>query len=263
LDTKFPFREEINSPKWPKKDKKQEKQKEQSNMSKRDYIETNEVKFAAQLVKFKTGIPGFAATFNLSAGQVSGQAADCDYYNYLVSGQGIMSGAAQQWVGWRDLIRNGGTPPPTGAPVLPTLPASVAAVDPGVEARFRMLAQIIKSNPNYDPSIGEVLGIEGAHQTAPDMSTIQPDISATIIGAHVMVGWGWQGFGKFLDMIEIKVDRADGKGSVLLAHDTTPGYVDTQPFPATPALWTYTATYMVGDSTVGLTSKPVTIKVGG
>ena len=39
--------------------------------------------------------------------------------------------------------------------------------------------------------------------------------------------------------LELLVDRADGKGFVTLAYDTTPDYTDTTPIPATPTKWTY------------------------
>ena len=42
-----------------------------------------------------------------------------------------------------------------------------------------------------------------------------------------------------------------------------PGYVDTQPFPATPVKWTYQAIYRVDDSRVGQWSNPVSVTVGG
>jgi hypothetical protein len=58
-------------------------------------------------------------------------------------------------------------------------------------------------------------------------------------------------------------ERGDGKGFTPLAYDTTPGYVDTQPFPATPVKWTYQAIYRVGDSRVGQRSKPASVTVGG
>jgi hypothetical protein len=57
------------------------------------------------------------------------------------------------------------------------------------------------------------------------------------------------------------VDRGDGKGYVLLAFDTTPGYTDTQPFPTTPATWTYRAIYRVGDNQVGVWSQTVSVTV--
>lgn len=44
---------------------------------------------------------------------------------------------------------------------------------------------------------------------------------------------GLGGNGNYLDMILLQVDR-DGKGFQFLANDTTPGYTDTMPFPATP-----------------------------
>jgi hypothetical protein len=64
-------------------------------------------------------------------------------------------------------------------------------------------------------------------------------------------------------MCLIQVDRGDDKGFIDLCYDTTPGYNDTQPFPATPAKWTYRAIYRVDDANVGLWSKPVSITVGG
>jgi hypothetical protein len=68
----------------------------------------------------------------------------------------------------------------------------------------------IKANANYNESIGEALGIEGAQQAGPDYATLQPDISATINGTRVDIGWDWGGFVNFLDQIEIQVDRGDG-----------------------------------------------------
>jgi hypothetical protein len=60
----------------------------------------------------------------------------------------------------------------------------------------------------------------------------------------------------------LQVDRGDGKGFIFLANDTTPGYIDTDPFPAAPTRWTYRAIYIIGDAQVGLWSKPVSVTVG-
>ena len=59
------------------------------------------------------------------------------------------------------------------------------------------------------------------------------------------------------------MDRADGKGFLLLAQDTTPGYTDSTPLPATPAKWTYKAIFRVGDQRVGQWSDEVSLIVGG
>ncbi|MFN2474921.1 MAG: hypothetical protein ABR526_01075 [Chthoniobacterales bacterium] len=76
------------------------------------------------------------------------------------------------------------------------------------------------------------------------------------------MNWGWQGYGAFLDQCELQVDRADTKGFVLLAIDTTPGYTDTQTFRDAAAQWTYQAIYRVGDNRSGQWSNPVSIAVG-
>ena len=103
----------------------------------------------------------------------------------------------------------------------------------------------------------------GAQQSAPDFSTLQPIIDAQIGGNRVEVSWGWSGNAAFLDMIELQVDRGDGKGFVFLTYDTTPGYTDTAPLPATPVKWTYRDICRVGDAQVGVWSKPVSVTVGG
>jgi hypothetical protein len=172
-----------------------------------------------------------------------------------------MSNGSLQWTGWKNLIRGGGALPPTGAPVAPAFPTAVTPVPPGIEARFRALVQQNKTNPSYNDTIGKALGIEGSQQTGPDYTTLQPIIDAIISGNHVTVKWNWGGYAAWLDICEIQVDRGDGKGFVFLTYDTTPGYTDTQAFPATPAVWTYRAIYRVGDNQVGLWSNPVSVTV--
>ena len=231
-------------------------------MPKANYIAGNDDAFAAQLNLFKNNIGGYAAVLGLTAAQITSQAADADYFSYVLQCQEAMQNGAQQWTSWKDLLRDGGTPPASGAPVAPTLPAAMPAVALGVEVRFRALVKLIKANASYNEAMGEALGIEGAQQAAPDLTTVQPVIDVSISGGRVEVDWGWQGNAAYLDLCEIQVDRGDGKGFVPLAFDTTPGYVDTQPFPATPTKWTYKAIYRVNDAQTGQWSNPVTITVG-
>jgi hypothetical protein len=230
-------------------------------MAKSSYVSPGDEGFAAQLQTFKSAIGAYAATLGVTPAAVTAQAADADYFSYVLASQQIMQNGARQWTGWKDLVRRGGDLPPTGAPVPPVFPAAVPAVAPGIEGRFRSLVKQIKANGSYNAAIGEALGIEGAQQTGPDYTTLQPNISAAINGTRVDVGWDWSGFANFLDQVEIQVDR--GQGFVALAFDTTPGYVDTQPFPTAPVKWTYQAIYRVGDNRVGQWSKPVSVTVGG
>jgi hypothetical protein len=228
-------------------------------MPKANYVQNSDIAFNAQLQTFNTNLGAYAGVLGLSSAQTGDSAADSTYLNYILQCQQAMQNGAQQWTVWKDLARDGGTMPATGAPAALTLPPPVAAVDPGIEVRFRALVQLIKASPAYNESMGEALGIEGAMQTGPDLTTVQPAISAVISGGTVNVKWGWQGNVAYLDICEIQVDR--GSGFALLTFDTTPGYTDTQPFPAAPAKWTYKAIYRVNDAQVGLWSNPVTITV--
>jgi len=109
-------------------------------------------------------------------------------------------------------------------------------------------------------------GYVGTHQrtvqTGPDLAVLQAILTLSIVGKAVLIGWGWQGFSAFLDMLEIQVDRNDGQGFVFLTYDTTPNYTDTHPLPATPTKWKYRAIYRVGDAQVGVWSNTVEIMVG-
>jgi hypothetical protein len=228
---------------------------------KADYIQQNDDAFNAQMQTFKNVIANYATLLGITAAQITAQAGDAASYDYVLKCMKIMANGALQWTAWKNLERSGGNPPASGAPVVPVFPTAVAAVAPGIEARFRALVQLIKANANYNETIGKALGIEGAQQTGPDLTTIQPEIDALIFGNHVNVKWGWGGNSAFLDLCELQVDRGDGKGFGLLAFDTTPGYTDTQPFPTAPATWIYRAIYRVDDNQVGVWSNPVSVTV--
>jgi hypothetical protein len=79
----------------------------------------------------------------------------------------------------------------------------------------------------------------------------------------VNVAWNWGGYGAFLDMIELQVDRGAGQGWMPLAFDTTPGYTDSFPRPATLTRWKYRGIYRLEDRQVGLWSEEKSITVGG
>ena len=143
------------------------------------------------------------------------------------------------------------------------LAISGASAAAGLLARFLPLANAIKNHKNYTAAVGQIMGLEGADQTAPDLTTIQPAIDAKVTGGQVAVKWGWQGQSAFLDLLEIQVDRADTKGYVLLTYDTTPGYTDTAPLPAIAAKWKHRAIYRVADARVVVWSDEVSITVGG
>ena len=219
---------------------------------------------ASLFVLFRDNIGAQLATLGILATDpdIIQQAADAIRFRAIVDFCANMQNAAQSWTAEKNYERDGGDTAPAGQTV-PVLPAAFpAAVPPGIVARFRALVKRVKAAKNYSAAIGQALGIEGTAQTAPDLALIQPVITATLGGNHALVGWGWGGNSNFLDMLEIQVDRGDGKGFVFLTYDTTPNYTDTTPLPATPTKWKYRAIYRVGDAQVGIWSNTVEITVG-
>lgn len=231
--------------------------KRRKHMPKLDYIKRRDEDFSAQLTLFKNNIGSYAATFGLTPEQIASQAADANYFAYVLAMQDIFITAGQQWTAWKEAMRDGGensTPP-----ALPTFPTAVLPVPPGIEKRFRNLVKIIKAHPAYTVAIGEALGIEGAESAPPPPGDFQPVISLELRGGEVFIRWGWDGRSAFLKSIEIEVDR--GSGFQFLTIDTTPNYTDSTPLPATAAQWKYRAIYRDGQGRVGQWSAVVSISV--
>ena len=236
-----------------------------NRMPKSDYIPTDDNGKASLFILFRDNIGGFLATLGLTAADadIVQQAADAARFRAIVDFCGNMQNAAQGWTAEKNYERDGGDNAPSGQ-VVPVLPAGFPpAVAAGIVRRFRDLVKRLKALKNYSETIGQALGIEGAVQGGPDLATLQAILTLAIVGNAVLIGWGWQGFSNFLDILEIQVDRGDGKGFVFLTYDTTPNYTDTAPLPATLAKWKYRAIYRVGDAQVGVWSNTVEITVGG
>lgn len=143
----------------------------------------------------------------------------------------------------------------------PALPAGVVAVKTGALVRLFALVGKLKEAGGYTEAIGTDLGLIGSEDTAPNLATVQPVLTATVSGGKVEIGWSWEGYRKFLDLCEIQVDR--GAGWVPLVFDTTPGYTDSAPHPAALTRWKYRAIYHVNDAQVGLWSAEASVTVGG
>lgn len=234
-------------------------------MPKADFLATDDNGKATQFILFRDTIAQYLPVLTIlpADADIVQQAADATRFRAIVDFCASMQNAAQGWTAEKNYERDGGDTAPTGQ-IVPTLPAGFPpAVAAGIVRRFRDLVKRIKAIKSYTETIGQALGIEGAVQSGPDMATLQAILTLTIIGNAVLIGWGWQGYSAFLDLLEIQVDRGDGKGWVFLAMDTTPNYTDTFPHPATPTKWKYRAIYRVGDAQVGVWSNTVEITVGG
>jgi len=82
-------------------------------MAKADFISQNDDSFSLQLSTFKDAIPAYAASLGVLPAQVSDEAADSDYFSYVLASQKLVRNSSQ-WTGWKDIIRAGGSPPAGG-----------------------------------------------------------------------------------------------------------------------------------------------------
>lgn len=218
------------------------------------------------LENLRNKLAGYATVLGLTTEQVTAAVDDCRWLIYVLQS---WLGAARTWsLACTDAARDAQSGDGTALMVLPvftppTPPTGVVAVNTGALNRIFALVQLIKDSEGYTESIGSDLGLIGAEQAAPDFATLAPEFKLTRDANSVTVAWNWGGYAAFLDMIEIQVDRNDGKGFVFLANDTTPGYTDTTPQPSTPVKWKYRAIFRVGDQQVGQWSNEMPITVGG
>jgi len=233
-------------------------------MKRNNFYPTNQGGQAIWLANWITKLPGYAVTLGLSPAQVAAILADARWLLYLLQ---TWLPAVRNWsVACTNAVSEAQTGSGTEVQVLPVftapaLPDLVVPVIPSALNRIFAQIQLIKDSGKCTDSIAADLDILGSDDPGPDYTSIQPVISVRISGNQVFIKWGWGGYTDWLDSCELQVDRNDGKGFVFLSIDTTPGYTDTQPFPAAHTVWTYRAIYRVGEGQVGLWSQPVSIAV--
>ncbi len=235
-----------------------------THMKRQDYYPSRMAEQIAWLLNFAGKLPGKATLLGLAPATVTALVADALWLAYVLQN-------------WLDAVRTfslGCTQTATAAMTgtnaalvtlpgfsAPALPTGVTPQNEGSLTRLFTAVQDIKNGHKITDAIAVELGIVGGADNGPDLSTVQPVISAKVSGSGVDVKWGWQGNSAWLDSCEIQVDRGDGKGFNLLTIDTTPNYTDTQPFPTAKAAWTYKAIYRLVDKQVGLWSATVSVAV--
>jgi len=212
------------------------------------------------------------ATLGITAPQAAAIIADCRWLIYVL---GTWLPAVRAWspactdAAAAAQTGSGATPitlPVFTAPALPgpegSLPA-VVPVAPGALGRVFDLVQFIKNSPGRTDAIESDLRTVGPAITPAPAGPLQPVIKALVNGLHVDIKWNWGGHAAEVDLLQIQVDRGDGKGWVDLAHDTTPNYTDTAAFPVASTIWKYRGIFHVNGAPTGVWSETVSVVVGG
>jgi len=233
-------------------------------MKKSNYYPTAQNDQIVWLTNYANQIQVLGPGLGLTSAEIKAIVADCLWLVYLL----------QAWLPatrtWSQTGTNTMTEAQTGdgtklmvlpVYVAPALPTGAAPMNTGALTRIFAQVQAIKNGGQCSDKDAATLGIFGSEQPGPDWATLQPVFTVSIVGGQVVIKWNWGGYAAFLDAIEFQVDRNDGKGNVLLTIDTTPGYTDTQPFPANKTVWTYRAIYQLNDARVGVWSQSVSVAV--
>ena len=232
-------------------------------MAKDPYFPQTDEQLRTWLENFNLKIPGYAATFGLSAPQVAIVNDDALNFIYWLDQSNLFITEKEERVTYKNLLRDGPIGAPAGtAPSLPAIPAPPAPTPPGIEPRMRLLVQQIKNHPNYTEAIGKDLNIIGDEQST-QKSALKPVLKLVLTGAGVDVQWK-KGIADALRVEKESSGASAQKGAAswnLLAVDTEPNYLDTTPV-TEPAMWKYRAVYIIKDEPVWQWSDVAQIAVG-
>jgi hypothetical protein len=234
-------------------------------MKRQNYYPSRTADQVTWLENFRNKLPGYTTALGLTAAQTTDAVADARWLVYILSSY---LPATRAWA-VACTAAAGQAQTGTGGPLVlpvftpPVLQAGVASRDEGCLTRLFELIADLKSKPATTPAIRSDLRIVGPESAPPDYALLRPELTGTVTSGGVQIGWGWQGYTKFLDQLEIQVDRGTPAGWQILTFDTTPNYLDTSETPAALTAWRYRAIFRVDDAQVGLWSEILTVPVGG
>jgi hypothetical protein len=227
-------------------------------MAKQFYLPKSDEGKMTWLNNLAVKLPNHAATLGISTETVTSVQNDANMFSYMINLVNSFKNGMSERVGYKDIIKNApegtsigpvpvfnNTPPPTVVPA-------------GIFIRVRRLVQNIKSNNNYNESIGGDLGIIGA-ETDEATLDMKPTLKIKMTAGKPEIIWK-KGTA---DSLDIYVDRGDGKSFIYLANDSAPNYTDNATLPDGMNMneWKYKAIYRIKDEQVGQFSDVISVMV--
>lgn len=204
-------------------------------------------------------LPGMATQLDINSDQLARLASAGAWFAFALDYQTALKNAATAAVAFKQVMRDG----PVGGGLtvhalsLPPPPEGAAFED--VFGFLGDLIAQIKRHPHYTEAVGQALNIIPAKSAAADLSSVQPQLVASMVQGQPMLNWSKNG----LDSLEIEVDR--GNGFSLMTIDMSPGHLDNAPLPpaGSAAIWKYRAIYRQKDQRVGQWSAVLDVAVKG
>jgi hypothetical protein len=227
----------------------------------KDYVESDQLKFAAQLKKLEDNVGAYKTKYGLTTVDINEILADSLYFNFYVVKRAGVPDYAKAWTKKGDDMLNGKGDAslwPQGADT------SIAPADVpnGIVARYREKVQRMKSQKSiYKVDDGIIMGFDSVHTVfVPGDGKPTPKVSL-VNGGHPQLAFIISEY----QQVEIQVDRGDGKGMVALDKTKNVHYVDNSTLPeaGVTALWKYQMIYWYADARAGAWSAIMEIAVKG
>ena len=227
-------------------------------MAKQFYLPLTEEAKVTWLNNLASKLPNHSATLGISTETVTSVQKDAAMFSYMINLVNSFKAGLSERVSYKDIIKN--APEGTAVGPVPVFNhiAPPTVVPAGIFIRVRRLVKNIKSNPNYNESIGNDLGIIGA-ETDEAILEMKPVLKVKLSAGKPEIIWKKGN----ADSIDLYVDRGDGKSYVYLANDSAPNYTDTAILSngANVSEWKYKGIYRIKDEQVGQFSDEISVVV--
>ena len=227
-------------------------------MAKQFYLPLTEEAKVTWLNNLASKLPNHSATLGISTETVTSVQKDAAMFSYMINLVNSFKAGLSERVSYKDIIKN--APEGTAVGPVPVFNhiAPPTVVPAGIFIRVRRLVKNIKSNPNYNDSIGNDLGIIGA-ETDEAILEMKPVLKVKLSAGKPEIIWKKGN----ADSIDLYVDRGDGKSYVYLANDSAPNYTDTAILSngAKVSEWKYKGIYRIKDEQVGQFSDEISVVV--
>ncbi len=230
-------------------------------MSSQTYIESEDVKFSEQLIKFYSRLGAYASILGVTSAEETSAKNDALFFQYIINWMGVNRDFSSGSTTYKDLARHGnGTEVMGDVPTTPVPAVPPTLVDANIQKRFSDLVARIKKSPNYTTAIGDDLGITTANSSFVP-SDGKPDLSIKLgDGGFPQIKFTLSQY----DGIQLLKDNGTS-GFTLLNVVLHPTYADKSgmPGPGKTAIFSYKAIYLYKGEVVGQWSDVVSITVTG
>ena len=227
-------------------------------MKKKSFIPYTDEGIMTWLANFAVKLASHSAALGISAETLTSIQNDSNMFTYIVNLVNSFRTGLSQRVAYKILLKNGPEGTPAGGVPVFNIYEPPVVVAAGILVRVRRLVQNIKSNVNYNESIGNDLGIIGSAQEE-ILHDLKPVLRIKTVAGKPVLTWK-KGIS---DSLEIYADRGDGKSFVYLCNSSKPSFTDTSglDFAAGTAEWKYKAIFRIKDEHVGQYSDVISTTV--